>query len=73
MSVNETISEQLQRAHDLIEEAISVIEDVREGTHYKPGPWFAHAETHARAAKRDIRKGLKGLRVTRDIGAAAAD
>ena len=71
MSVNETIPDQLQRAHDLIEEATSVIEDLREqGSRYKASLWFANAERHARAAKRDIGKGLG---VTQDIGAAAAD
>jgi hypothetical protein len=66
----ETIPELLHRAHDLIDEAISIIEDLREQTHYKPGPWFARAETHARAAKRNFRKGLG---VAQHVAATAGD
>ena len=68
---NETIPEQLQRTHDLIDETISIIEDLREGSLYKPSLWFAYAETHARAAKRGIRKELSVMkRLAANVAAA---
>ena len=68
---SETIPSRLQRAHDLIDEAISVIEDLREELLYKPGPWLDHAHWRASAAKRDIRKGL-GMAQPVDTTTAAA-
>ena len=66
---NETVPQQLQRAHDLIEEAISIIEDLREELLYRPGTWFDRAQRHAIAALGDLGKEL-GL--TTDLGLTAA-
>jgi hypothetical protein len=55
---DETIPEQLRRADDLIDEAISIIGYLREETNYKPHRRLARAEAHARAAQRDIRREL---------------
>jgi len=55
---DETIPEQLRRVDDLIDEAISIIGDLREEN--KADRRFARAEAHARAAQRDIRIGLGG-------------
>jgi len=67
---NETIPEQLQRAHDLIEEAISIIEDLREELLYEPGPWFDRAQRHAFTVMSDIRKEL-GLATDKGLSATA--
>ena len=66
---NETVPQQLQRAHDLIEEAISIIEDLREELLYRPGTWFDRAQRQAIAALGDLGKEL-GL--TTDLGLTAA-
>ena len=66
---NETVPQQLQRAHDLIEEAISIIDDVREELLYRPGTWFDRAQRQAIAALGDLGKEL-GL--TTDLGLTAA-
>ena len=66
---NETVPQQLQRAHDLIEEAISIIEDLREELLYRPGTWFDRAQRQAIAALCDLGKEL-GL--TTDLGLTAA-
>ena len=66
----ETIPEQLRRAHDLIDEAISIIEYLQEETRYRPALWLARTETHARAATRNIRKELG---VAQHLRATAAD
>jgi len=66
---NETVPQQLQRAHDLIEETISIIEDLREELLYRPGTWFDRAQRQAIAALGDLGKEL-GL--TTDLGLTAA-
>ena len=61
---HETIGEQLLRAHDLIDEALSIFEDLREASFSQPSPGFTRAEKRASAAKRDIRREL----IAQDIG-----
>jgi hypothetical protein len=70
---SETIPEQLQRAHDLIEEAISIIEDLREELLYKPAEWFDRLQRHALAALRDIRSEFGATQEDFDAITAADD
>jgi hypothetical protein len=48
----EPIGEQLRRAHDLIDEAASIVEDVRDTLGLPPTIWLEYAYRHLREARR---------------------